>query len=168
MIREKAVWRGQTFVVTWEPGQVCPEGRITQASALCFTADGSVVLVSEDGTEWNLPGGHPEGDERPEQTLAREAWEEACAVVTAPQYLGAQRVEDARGAAVFQTRFWARVELQAFVPRHEIRFRRCAAPSEFLSTLAWGHTPTAAALLEAAVRAEQAFAGSRQAPRPPG
>jgi ADP-ribose pyrophosphatase YjhB (NUDIX family) len=63
-----------------------------------------------------LPGGHPEGNETPQEALVREVWEEACAVVERAAYLGAQQVTDEHGKTYYQTRFWARVKLESFTP----------------------------------------------------
>jgi len=45
------------------------------------TADGDIVVISPDGTIWDLPAGRPEPGESWEQTLRRELDEEACATV---------------------------------------------------------------------------------------
>ncbi len=67
-----------------------------------------------------------------EQTLAREVWEGACARVRACAYIGCQRVEhlDDDRPAYYQTRFWARVELEPFAPTHEMTARVLVRPSE--------------------------------------
>jgi 8-oxo-dGTP pyrophosphatase MutT (NUDIX family) len=155
MLTEQATWDGRTATVTWMPAPFEPPRDLTtQAYGLCFTAESRLVLVSHDGAEWNLPGGHPEPGETLEQALVREVWEEACSRVTHCQYLGSQRVEDPgnpEGLPVYyQARYWARVELDEFQPQFERRHRRLVAPDQFLSSLYWGRAAIAATLLQSA------------------
>jgi hypothetical protein len=97
---------------------------------------------------------HDRGGETLEQTLAREVREEACAQVLACAYIGCQLVEplDDERAPFYQTRFWARVELDPFTPSHEMTARRLVAPSRFLDNLFWGRETTAALILERGLR----------------
>lgn len=63
----------RALVVTWLPLPFRPPRALTtQAYGICFAGDGRIVLVSTDGVYWNLPGGHPEGDETLEEALRRE------------------------------------------------------------------------------------------------
>jgi ADP-ribose pyrophosphatase YjhB (NUDIX family) len=83
------------------------------------------------------PGATVERGETLEQTLARELWEEACARVMVRRYIGCQRVDelDEQGTSYYQTRFWARVELEPFTGEHEMTARRLVWPEEFTSAL---------------------------------
>jgi ADP-ribose pyrophosphatase YjhB (NUDIX family) len=155
MLTERATWDGRTATVTWMPAPFdAPLDLTTQAYGLCFTTEGQIVLVSHDGQEWNLPGGHPEPGETLEQALEREVCEEACGRVIGCVYLGSQRVEDPgnpEGLPVYyQARYWARVELDEFRPQFERRHRRLVTPDQFLSNLYWGKAAIAAILLESA------------------
>jgi ADP-ribose pyrophosphatase YjhB (NUDIX family) len=124
----------------------------------CFTGDHRIVLVTWDGEHWSLPGGSLEPGETLEQALVREVREEACARVTASQYIGCQHVEELDGArrAYYQTRFWARVELDDFRADHEMTARRLVAPEEFRTTLFWGAEMTAGLILERGLAIEPA------------
>ncbi|MGH9629293.1 MAG: NUDIX hydrolase, partial [Bryobacteraceae bacterium] len=79
---------GGDWVLAWHSAIAVPAGKAHGANAFCVTADGGVLLISNDGQRWGWPGGRPEGDESWEQTLRREILEEACAIVTHPRHLG--------------------------------------------------------------------------------
>ena len=147
-ITDSVPWRGLEILHTWEAGSAPPAGLpVLQVSGVCFTEAGEVVLVSEDRHAWTLPGGHPEGAETPEQTLAREVLEEACAEVLACRLIGWQRIDDPREPPYLQLRYAARVRLNNFRPRHETLHRRLVSRQDFLSVLSWGQSPIAAELL---------------------
>jgi hypothetical protein len=82
---------GQDWVGSWHSPSAPPDGTPHGASGLCVTPDGSIVVVSQDGEQWDLPGGRPEGDESLEDTLRREVLEEACATVVRAKLLGFSR-----------------------------------------------------------------------------
>lgn len=154
-LTDHVIWQGLEILHTWEAGAVPPANLpVRQVSGVCFTEVGEVALVSTDGHAWTLPGGHPEGAESPEQTLAREVLEEACAEVLACHLLGWQRVDDPREPAYLQLRYVAQVRLLEFRPEHEVRYRRLVPPHDFLSTLSWGHSPIAAELLRVALETD--------------
>src|SRR5882672_4818822 len=73
--------KGGDWLIGWHSPLAVPVGKAHGANGWCVTADGGVVLISNDGERWGWPGGRPEGDESWEQTLRREVMEEACAVV---------------------------------------------------------------------------------------
>ena len=51
----------------------------------------------------------------------------------------------------YQTRFWARVELESFQQTHEMIPRRLVTPSEFREALYGGQAPTAGLILARAL-----------------
>ncbi len=168
LVTETVVADGARYRVAWfDPPFRPPLAETTQALGICFTPERQIVLVTWNGTDWTLPGGTIEPGETLEQTLTREVWEEACARVRACAYLGCQRVEHLDGdpAPYYQTRFWARVELEPFTPTHEMTARRLVPPGAFVDTLFWGRETTARLILERGLRIQNE---SASAPRPPG
>jgi ADP-ribose pyrophosphatase YjhB (NUDIX family) len=137
-----------------------PVERVTQAYGLCFTGEGLVLLVRLPGSGWTLPGGSVERGEHPADTLVREVREEACAEVVRSQYLASQHVWDPEAPdgrrSHYQSRFWARVELSPWAPRHETVERCLVAPAAVPETLFWQDKLIIGRLLEQAVRVEAA------------
>jgi ADP-ribose pyrophosphatase YjhB (NUDIX family) len=111
-------------------GWMPPPHLVTQALGLCFTADGLVVMVTWDGRQWSFPGGTVEDGESVEQALVREVAEEACARVARCQYLASQHVADPLNPdgrpSYYQTRWWARIELDPGSPKTMIGRRLVA------------------------------------------
>ena len=101
---------------------------------------GEIVLISQDGTAWDFPGGKPEGSESWEETMWREVLEEACATVVRANLLGFARAECRMGnqiGRIIVRSFWrADVELLAWEPQFETKYRRLVRPEEVLA-----HTP---------------------------
>src|SRR5207248_2476359 len=64
------VWSGgQQWLVSWHPPPEPPDGTPHGAEGVCVTPDGGIVIISPDGTRWDLPAGRPEPGETWEQTL---------------------------------------------------------------------------------------------------
>jgi hypothetical protein len=127
--------RGQEWLVSWHPPAVPPAGKRHGADGICFTANGLIVLVTEDGERWVTPGGRPESSEDWRETLDREVLEEACAQVKAAILLGYARGVCLRGeeAGLVLVRSWwrAEVSLQEWNPQYEIKDRRLVSLEEF-------------------------------------
>jgi 8-oxo-dGTP pyrophosphatase MutT (NUDIX family) len=148
--------------VTWFDPPFRPEPpHSNQAYGICFTGTGMIVLgvCDVDGERyWNLLGGGVEPGETLEDCLVREVMEEGCARVVESRYIGCQRVDDPGHPTgpwrYYQTRFWARVELLPWEPRHEIDERRLVRPEDFLQALTWGSAPSAATILEEGIGVE--------------
>lgn len=160
---------GRQFVVTWLPPPFVPPRELTtQCGGICFTDQGQIVVVTSNGETWGLPAGHPEPGETLEEAFVREVAEEACARVLAFAYIGCQKVvgrsfdADWKEPLHFSARFWARVELLPFAPKHETTERRMVPPAELLAVLKWHTTRCAQAMLLAAQTEEGKRTRSRR------
>ncbi|MBI2851396.1 MAG: NUDIX domain-containing protein [Chloroflexi bacterium] len=166
-ITEEHSFEGRRSTVTWHDSSFLPpRNLVTQASGICFTDGGLIVLVTVDGKSWGLPGGHPENGETIEEAFIREVNEEAYSIVTSLVYLGTQEVNDPgnpQGPTYYQTRFWARVQLNEFRREYETIGRKLVNPSALISTLNWKPTTRIIeAILEAALDCEQRFNSNKQ------
>jgi ADP-ribose pyrophosphatase YjhB (NUDIX family) len=154
-IEEARPGRFTLMAAGWMP----PRQLVTQALGLCFTANGLVVLVTMDDRNWTLPGGTVEDGESVEQALVREVAEEACARVVRFRYLASQHVADPLAPAglpsYYQSRWWARVELDPWLPQDEMTARRLVAPDQVLDTLCWQYKEIAGRLLHLALDADR-------------
>lgn len=130
---------GATWSIAWHSPVSVPDGTPHGANAVCVTADDQVVLIGNDGERWGWPGGRPEGDESWEQTLRREVLEEACAVVSRARLLGFSRgvclSGPEQGRVLVRSVWRADVELNAWEPRFEIRYRRLVPADDLLAHL---------------------------------
>jgi 8-oxo-dGTP diphosphatase len=66
---------------------------VSAAHCLAFDADSRVLLVRHVNRQWTIPGGRTEHGESPEQTMHREAMEEAAAVVEHLRVIATERIE---------------------------------------------------------------------------
>lgn len=153
-LTEVVEWQGVSGLARWRPG-VLPAANVTQVSGVCLTDNSRIVLVSEDGRRWNLPGGKPEDGESWPATLKRELWEEACAEVLSSRYLGTQQIEGLTAAPYHQLRFSVRVRLRPFDASFETKFRRTVPPEEVVEALSWGPGLIARAVLNAALGGQE-------------
>jgi ADP-ribose pyrophosphatase YjhB (NUDIX family) len=130
---------GQTCLLSWHPPHRIPEGKPHGAEAVCVTASGEVVIVSDNGIDWGLPGGRPEGNETLEETMRREVGEEACATVLRARLLGFGRghcIEGPEAGLVLVRSFWrADVVLNSWEPSFEKTHRRAISAVECLDCL---------------------------------
>ena len=133
---------GQSWRVSWHPPPDPPDGIPHGAEGVCVTPSREIVLISSDGSHWDLPAGRPEPGETWEDTLRREMLEEACATVVAARLLGFVRGECVAGhelGRVLVRSIWrADVQLGPWAPQFEIPHRRVVASAEAWANFA-GH-----------------------------
>lgn len=137
----------------WRPAGSVVNGPVAQVYGVCFDAEGAILILSPDGaTGWNLPGGHPEDDESPEQTLRRETLEEAATELGDLKLLGWFEVIESQRVPYCQCRYAAiirTVRPPAPDPATGATFaRRFVRPEEFLATV---RIPAYGPMLEAAM-----------------
>ncbi|WP_370453168.1 NUDIX hydrolase [Oceanobacillus sp. CFH 90083] len=69
-------WGNGKVKLTWIQDSELPERElIANAHGLCFKKD-KLLLVSLNNRGWDIPGGHMEKEEVPEECFKREAYEE--------------------------------------------------------------------------------------------
>lgn len=127
----------------WHSEPVSDHMAVRQIYGFCFDDSGR-VLMKVDGSEWNLPGGRPEGtDGDAAASLARECREEVNAVIGDVEYLGFQLVDEEDGSAQYaQVRMIARLKHVGegtIDPENGRQYGRCLVPSgEVAGLLGWG------------------------------
>ncbi|WP_339216236.1 NUDIX domain-containing protein [Ornithinibacillus sp. FSL M8-0202] len=70
-------WGEATVKLTWKKDFNPPIELVTSIHGFCFK-DGKIMLVELDQRGWDIPGGHLEQGETPEQCFQREVLEEGC------------------------------------------------------------------------------------------
>ena len=132
------------FRATWYPthdfSKINP---INQVYCVCFDKIGKIVVVSLNRQKWLLPGGTPEKNETPMETLVREVDEEADLDLQDIQPIGYQKIENLDSGEVFyQLRYFARIKnikSQTIDPAvGKILVREFILPEEFSKYCPWG------------------------------
>ncbi|MGM0898053.1 MAG: NUDIX hydrolase [Bacillota bacterium] len=106
-------WDGQIVCLTWQPHKLI-ESRdvVTSVHGYCFL-DGKLVLVQVKGRGFNVPGGHVEDGEGPEQALRREVYEEAY-IAGELTYIGAIKVDHTENEKFLESKKYPKVGYQLF------------------------------------------------------
>ncbi|MFA5828388.1 MAG: NUDIX hydrolase [Candidatus Shapirobacteria bacterium] len=105
-------WSSQKVTYTWIPADDLKKFQpIKQAYGVCVNDDKETLIYRAPGkTNWNLPGGTPEGNESPIETLKRELIEEVDIEVERIKPLGVQKVVFSDGVIFYQARFYCKIK----------------------------------------------------------
>jgi 8-oxo-dGTP pyrophosphatase MutT (NUDIX family) len=111
MIKEIKDYHGNQIEVIWNDSpnfeNLAP---ITQIYGLCFDKAGKLMIIKTT-KNWCLPGGKPENEETPEETLIREVNEEASIEIENITPLGYQIVKTLEdNKEIYQLRYFALIK----------------------------------------------------------
>jgi 8-oxo-dGTP diphosphatase len=138
---------------------------IAQVYGVCFDGEGRILVIRhEQGAgSWNLPGGTPEKDETPEETLIREVDEEGDVDISKVKMLGAAEVffennpNKKKGDHYFQLRYVALIDtIKDQTPdphNNKLTERKFIYADEFTKYIEWGDLSKA--IIDAALKEKE-------------
>ena len=94
----KFIWHKSSNFLSLKP--------ITQIYGVCFDNKGNILIIRTPNGNWNIPGGTPENNEIPEQTLKRELKEEVDVTIGKNAMIGYYEVVSDK-STIYQLRFAA-------------------------------------------------------------
>jgi len=109
---------------------------IAQVRGVCFDNEGSILIIRHSNGNWDIPGGKPENNETPEQTLKRELDEEADVSIGKNIMIGYYEVISDK-STIYQLRFAALLDKKK--PRTidpdsgTVKERKFVPPDEFFN-----------------------------------
>ncbi len=118
-----------------------------QSLGFILNDDNELLMTSQDGEFWELPGGTIEPNEHPRKTLAREVYEETAVSIDENSitdffYSTVHKFTDSKEVFhALQLRFVAKVrKIDEFFkdPGGEHKFRKFIKLEEFSTTFGWG------------------------------
>lgn len=152
--QETLTFDGRDIKLEWNDATEFPAGiTISQVAGYCVNENGHLLLV-KNKRGWGFPGGHPEGDEKPLETLAREVKEEANAEIEPITLIGYMEVNDAQnedieGKHYLQLRYLAKVtKLYDWSGEFETDDRMFAPLGDIPKHVSWATSPTGSAQME--------------------
>lgn len=154
MLQQEWINKGYLVRTVWIPLESYKGlSPIRQVYGICFTKDREVMIIrnplSDGGfTPWYLPGGTPESNESPEQTLVREVDEEADISISNIKLLGTVEMffpnnpNKDKGDHYHQLRYFAMIDKireQTLDPASNQMVERKLIPvEEFSKYIEWG------------------------------
>lgn len=126
---------GGDWLISWHPPDSQPAGTRHGVTGVCITDFREVVLVSQNGARWDLPGGRNRAGEDWKDTLYRQLEDEACVGVLNAELIGWGRGEclsgPQEGLVLVRSMWNVRAELWEWDrPQAEMLHRRLCAPGE--------------------------------------
>lgn len=122
----------------WKENFNFKKEKYTQVSGYIFNDKNELLIVKNKRT-WTIPGGHPEMNETPKETLLREVMEEACIKIKEINYLGAVEVVE-NNETYYQLRYTAKVaEVLPFVQEWEINERKFVNLKDLSKYITWSN-----------------------------
>jgi len=117
-ISNTIMWNGQKVIFTWIPTNDIEKYQpIRNVVGICLNDKHEVLICRETEEEgWKLPGGRPENNETPIETLKREIMEEVDIVVSNIKAIGTQRVDfpnnpkQSEGDLFYQVRYFCKIQ----------------------------------------------------------
>lgn len=146
MIKQILKVKSRTYEIIWNNSTDFSKIKpITQIYGVCFTKDRKICIVKNPNNHWTLPGGTPEKNETPKQTLIREVDEEADINIKNLTKLGYQTIQDKKTKKkIYQLRYAAiisKIKKQTIDPAEKtIPERKFIKPENFLKYAKWGNT----------------------------
>ena len=149
-ISNTIAWNGQKVTYTWIPTNDIEKYQpIRNIVGICLNDKHEVLICQETKEEgWKLPGGRPENNETPIETLERELMEEVDIVVENIKAIGTQRVDfpnnpkQSEGDLFYQVRYFCKIKKilpQTIDPDTEVLYDRKFIPIiELNKYLKWG------------------------------
>lgn len=149
-ITNTVFWKGQKVTYTWIPTvEIEKYQPIRNVAGICLNDNQEVLICRETEEEgWKLPGGRPENNETPTETLKRELVEEVDIVVDNIKAIGTQRVnfpnnpKKSEGDLFYQVRYFCKIKKllpQSIDPDTGVLYDRKFIPIKELNNyLKWG------------------------------
>lgn len=149
-ISNTITWHGKKVTYTWIPTvEIEKYQPIRNVAGICLNDNQEVLICRETEEEgWKLPGGRPENNETPTETLKRELVEEVDIVVNDIKAIGTQRVDfpnnpkQSEGDLFYQARYFCKIEKifpQSIDPDTGVLYDRKFIPIKELNNyLKWG------------------------------
>ena len=126
----------ENIKILWKENFNLENKKYTQVSGYIFNNKNELLIV-KNKTAWTIPGGHPEVNETPIETLSRGIMEEACVKIKEINYLGAVEVVEGTDT-YYQLRYTAKVdEILPFIQEWEIYERKFINLKDLKKYITW-------------------------------